>query len=80
MSTVELSAASLEQSRRLSRGQLVRRRFFRNKLAVVGLFVLAFMFLLAFIGPFFTKHKWDQLDFFICLRLHHANTFSAHRK
>lgn len=67
MSTVELSSASLEQSGRLSRGQLVRRRFFRNKLAVFGLFVLAFMFLLAFIGPFFTKHKWDQLDFLYML-------------
>jgi peptide/nickel transport system permease protein len=54
-------AVSLE---RLSRGQLVRRRFFRHKLAVFGLVTLGLMFVLAFVGPMFSKHKWDQLDFF----------------
>lgn len=47
----------------LSRGQLIRRRFFRNKLAVFGLFVLVSMFLLAFIGPYFGRWKWNELDF-----------------
>lgn len=48
---------------RLTRGQLIRRRFFRNKLAVVGLVVLLIMFVAAFGGPHLSKWKWDDLDF-----------------
>lgn len=54
--------------KRLTRGQLVRRRFLRNKLAVFGLVTLCLMFLLAFIGPYFNKYKWDELDFFNLLQ------------
>lgn len=50
--------------KRYTRRQLVRRRFMRNKLAVTGLIILAFMFALAFIGPSFSQYKWDELDFF----------------
>ena len=53
---------------RLTRGQLVRRRFMRNKLAVFGLCNLIFMFLLAFLGPYLSKYKWDELDFFYLLQ------------
>ncbi|MFM8815532.1 MAG: ABC transporter permease [Actinomycetes bacterium] len=53
---------------RLTRGQLVRRRFMRNKLAVFGLCNLVFMFLLAFLGPYLSKHKWDELDFMYLLQ------------
>ena len=53
----------------LSQGQIVRRRFFRNKLAVFGLFTLGFMFVLAFVGPYFSKHKWNELDFFYLHRI-----------
>lgn len=48
---------------RLTRSQLVRRRFMRNRLAVIGLVTLTLMFFLAFFGPFLSKHKWDELDF-----------------
>lgn len=48
---------------RLTRSQLVRRRFMRNRLAVIGLVTLTLMFILAFFGPFLSKHKWDELDF-----------------
>lgn len=51
------------QEKWLSRGQLIRRRFFRNKLAVFGLIVLIGMFALAFIGPYFGKWQWNELDF-----------------
>jgi peptide/nickel transport system permease protein len=51
------------QEKWLSRGQLIRRRFFRNKLAVFGLIVLLAMFALAFIGPYFGKWQWNELDF-----------------
>ncbi|AYB47294.1 oligopeptide ABC transporter permease [Paenibacillus lautus] len=33
------------------------RRFSRNRLAVIGLFIIVFMFLLCFIGPFFSPYS-----------------------
>jgi peptide/nickel transport system permease protein len=48
---------------RISRGQLIRRRFFRNKTAVFGLWVIGFMFVLAFGGPFFAKWSYAESDF-----------------
>jgi peptide/nickel transport system permease protein len=58
----------MTEALRLTRGQLVRRRFMRNKLAVFGLCNLIFMFLLAFLGPYLSKHKWDELDFMYLLQ------------
>ena len=52
-----------QQEKWLSRGQLIRRRFFRNRLAGGGLVVLVGMFALAFIGPYFGKWQWNELDF-----------------
>ena len=50
----------VEQSpARLTRGALIRLRFLRNRLAVLGLVILVMMFLLAFVGPFFSKYRWD---------------------
>jgi len=57
--TVE-TATSVE---RISRGQLIRRRFFRNKSAVFGIFVIAFMFLFAFGGPFIAQWSYSENDF-----------------
>lgn len=37
-------------------GQLVYKRFMKNKLAIVGLIILVVMFLFAFIGPFFSPY------------------------
>lgn len=53
-------ATSIE---RISRGQLIRRRFFRNKTAVFGLWVIGFMFVLAFGGPFLAKWSYAESDF-----------------
>lgn len=58
-----MTAEVTTQEKWLSRGQLIRRRFFRNKLAVFGLVVLVAMFLLAFVGPYFGTWQWDELDF-----------------
>ena len=58
----------MTEALRLTRGQLVRRRFMRNKLAVFGLCNLIFMFLIAFLGPYLSKHKWDELDFMYLLQ------------
>jgi peptide/nickel transport system permease protein len=57
--TVE-NATSVE---RISRGQLIRRRFFRNKSAVFGICVIAFMFLFAFGGPFIAQWSYSENDF-----------------
>lgn len=50
-------------SDRISRGQLIRRRFFRNKTAVFGLGVIAFMFLFAFGGPYIGQWNYSESDF-----------------
>lgn len=57
--TVE-NATSVE---RISRAQLIRRRFFRNKSAVFGIYVIAFMFLFAFGGPFIAQWSYSENDF-----------------
>ena len=54
------NATSVE---RISRGQLIRRRFFRNKSAVFGIYVIVFMFLFAFGGPFITQWSYSENDF-----------------
>lgn len=45
----------------LSPGALVRRRFFRNRVAVVGLAILVFMFLFSFVGGMISPYSEDQL-------------------
>ena len=52
----------------LSPGRLVAKRFFRNKLAIVGLAILIFMFAFAFVAPLFYPYgqtevfyKYDQM-------------------
>jgi peptide/nickel transport system permease protein len=40
----------------------------RNKLAVFGLVTLTLIFLMAFFGPYLSKHKWDELDFMYLLQ------------
>lgn len=48
---------------RVSRGQLIRRRFLRNKTAVFGLGVIAFMFVFAFGGPYISQWSYSENDF-----------------
>ena len=55
---------ALDDSRRikvLSPGMLVFKRFIRNKLAVIGLGILTFMFLFAFAGPIFSPYTQVQV-------------------
>ena len=55
---------SLNDDRRvrvLSPGALVAKRFFRNRIALVGLIVLAFMFAFSFIGGLISPYKENQL-------------------
>jgi peptide/nickel transport system permease protein len=46
-----------------SRSRLVLRRFLRRRLAVAGLFLVALFFVFAYLGPFFYKWQYNQLDF-----------------
>ena len=45
----------------LSPGALVRRRFFRNRVAVIGLVILVLMFLFSFVGGMLSPYSEDQL-------------------
>ncbi|HOG77038.1 MAG: ABC transporter permease [Anaerolineaceae bacterium] len=55
---------ALDDARRikvLSPGMLVFKRFIRNKLAVIGLVIITFMFLFAFVGPLFSPYTQAQV-------------------
>lgn len=55
---------SLNDDRRvkvLSPGAMVAKRFFRNRMAVVGLAVLVFMFVFSFVGGMVSPYAEDQL-------------------
>ncbi len=54
----------LDDARRvkvLSPGMLVFKRFIRNSLAVIGFGILTFMFLFAFLGPFFSPYTQTEV-------------------
>ena len=56
--------ATLEQMPRgTSRYKLYLRRFFRNKLATLGLIILAFLVFAALFGGFFAKWDYTEPDF-----------------
>ena len=57
----EFSLNDDRRVRTLSPGALVMRRFLRNRVAVTGLIILAFMFLFSFVGGAITPYKEDQL-------------------
>lgn len=46
----------------VSRGRLVMRRFLRRRLATIGLVVVALLFFMAFVGPYFSKWSYTDLD------------------
>ncbi len=55
---------SLNDDRRvkvLSPGAMVAKRFFRNRIAMIGLFVLIGMFVFSFLGGLISPYKEDQL-------------------
>ncbi len=55
---------SLNDDRRvkvLSPGAMVAKRFFRNRVAVTGLVILAFMFIFSFLGGLVSPYREDQL-------------------
>ena len=61
--STESEQYSLNDDRRvkvLSPGTLVAKRFFRNRIAVTSLVILAFMFLFSFLGGLLSPYKEDQ--------------------
>jgi peptide/nickel transport system permease protein len=60
--TAPSASAGRRAARNISRGQLVRRRFLRKKLAVFGLVMIVALVLLAWFGPFLTHWKVADLD------------------
>ena len=54
---------ALDETRIASRWSLVLRRFRRRRLAMAGLVVLVFLFLLAFVGPYLSQWSYTDHDF-----------------
>ncbi len=51
-----------ETYKEISPMRLVLRRFFRSKLSVVGLVMIAFLFIFSFLGPVFCEWGEDEVD------------------
>jgi len=56
-----MSKAEINIEKIVTPGQLVMKRFLRNKLAIIGTVTIAFMFLFSFIGPLFTQYGYSQV-------------------
>jgi peptide/nickel transport system permease protein len=50
------------ESKRLTRRQLIMRRFVRNRTAVAGLVVIIALIIIALIGPYLTNWTYDYVD------------------
>ena len=57
---IEEEAVEVKPEKRLTHGQLILRRFLRNRSAVVGLIGLLILISVAIIGPF--VYRWSYLD------------------
>ena len=58
--TQELSLNDDRRVKVLSPGALVAKRFFRNRLAVIGLTMLVLMFLFSFVGGWISPYGQDE--------------------
>ncbi|HEY0168115.1 MAG TPA: ABC transporter permease [Jatrophihabitans sp.] len=52
----------VEGNESLTRGRLILKRFLRQKSGLAALLVLVLIFLLAYVGPYFTQWKFDDFD------------------
>jgi peptide/nickel transport system permease protein len=50
------------EPKRLTRRQLIMRRFVRNKTAVTGLVIIVALIIIALIGPYLTNWTYDYVD------------------
>ena len=58
----DVTTPELDEGEVISRGRLVWRRFLRRRLAVVGLGIIALLFLMAFVGPHLVKWNYQDQD------------------
>src|SRR5690349_20670769 len=56
-------APTIIEAEHESRGRLVLRRFLRRRLAVGGFFLVVLFFVFAYIGPYYYKWKYTQIDY-----------------
>lgn len=63
----EVTGKKAKRTHGLSKWTLYRRRFMRNKAAVVGLIIFALLVLLAFFGSYLTKYDHINQDFNVLL-------------
>lgn len=57
----EIKPEDINIDRIISPGQLVLKRFLRNKLAIIGIGILVFMFIFSFLGPLFIPYSYSQV-------------------
>ena len=72
---VDMALDDTERTKVLSPGRLVTKRFVRNKLALVGLFILIIMFLFSFAGPLL--YPYTQTEIFYKYDVLHIDYASA---
>ena len=51
-----------DKAKIMSPGRLVAKRFFRSKLSVIGLVILIALYVLSFVGPWFTGYHYSEID------------------
>lgn len=51
-----------DKAKIMSPGRLVAKRFFRSRLSVVGLVILIALYVLSFVGPWFTGYHYSEID------------------
>ena len=62
MSALQAAGTDQKPAKRLTRGQLIWRRFLRNKTALVGAVGIVFLVFLALVGPHVFYWKYDDID------------------
>ncbi len=71
----EMKLDDTQRVKVLSPGRLVAKRFWRNKLAIVGTAILVFMFLFSFVGPMF--YSYQQTEVFYKFAMQKTNYATA---
>ncbi|OKL53432.1 peptide ABC transporter permease [Bowdeniella nasicola] len=56
-------APAAQPTERMTRGQLVRRRFLRNRTSIVGIIGFAIVVLFALLGPYIAKWDFAEIDY-----------------
>lgn len=54
-----------DKAKIMSPGRLVAKRFFRSRLSVVGLVILIALYVLSFVGPWFTGYHYSEIMPFV---------------